>query len=63
MVPDADFGDERASKVRINLAGIPPTIELAVTSLVTTALAATIAFSPIVTPGMTDAPTPTRRFS
>ncbi|BAG27959.1 hypothetical protein N219_09715 [Limosilactobacillus fermentum MTCC 8711] len=41
----------RTQILPITLAGIPPTIVLAATSLVTTAPAATIAFSPIVTPG------------
>jgi hypothetical protein len=42
----------------MNCAGTPPTIEFSTTSLVTTAPAATIAFSPIVTPGRIVAPAP-----
>ena len=40
------------------LAGTPPTIVFAGTSLVTTAPAATIEFSPMVTPGKIVAPAP-----
>ena len=42
----------------INFAGLPPTMVLGATSLVTTAPAATTALSPIVTPGKMMAPTP-----
>ena len=42
----------------IIFAGTPPTIVLAGTSLLTTAPAATIEFSPMVTPGKIVAPAP-----
>lgn len=42
----------------MNLAGLPATMALAGTSFVTTAAAATTAFSPIVTPGRIVAPAP-----
>src|SRR4051794_4150432 len=56
LSPFAGGGEHQsadASKpvIRISLAGTPPTIALAGTSLVTTAPAPTIAPSPIVTPG------------
>lgn len=46
----------------INLAGLPPTIVLLSTSLFTTAPAATIAFSPIVTHRTIIAPVPIHTF-
>lgn len=46
----------------INRAGTPPTIALAGTSPVTTAPAATMAFSPTVTPGKMVAPAPIHAF-
>ena len=45
-----------------NFAGTPPTIVFAATFLVTTAPAATMAFSPIVTPGNTVTPAPNHAF-
>ena len=42
----------------MNFAGLPPTMVSGATSLVTTAPAATTAFSPMVTPGRMMAPTP-----
>lgn len=44
--------------VLITFAGTPPTTVLAGTSLLTTAPAATMAFSPTVTPGKMVAPAP-----
>ena len=49
--------------ILIIFAGIPPTTELAGTSLVTTAFVAMIAFSPIVTPERIATPSPTQTFS
>lgn len=46
----------------MNLAGIPPTTVLAGTSLETTAPAATMAFSPMVTPGKIVAAAPIQAF-
>lgn len=46
--------------VLITLAGIPTAIELAGTSLSTTAPAPIMAFSPIVTPAKTETPAPSQ---
>jgi len=46
----------------MNFAGIPPTIVLSGTSLETTAPAATMAFSPMVTPGKIVALAPIHAF-
>lgn len=46
----------------MNFAGIPPTMVLSGTSFETTAPAATIEFSPIVTPGKTIAFAPIQAF-
>ena len=50
------------SSILITLAGLPPTIAFAGTSFVTTAPPATTAFSPIVTPGIIEAPAPIHAF-
>ena len=50
------------SIVLMILAGIPPTIVLSGTSLLTTAPAATTEFSPIVMPGNIVAPAPIHAF-
>ena len=50
------------SIILISLAGLPTTMALAGTSLVTTAAAATTAFSPTVTPGRMVAPAPIHAF-
>jgi hypothetical protein len=48
--------------IRILFAGMPPTTVLSGTSFETTAPAATIAFSPTVTPGKTTTPAPIQTF-